>query len=39
MPYIALANCYGVSAYDTIPRATPINDNDYSYHITAVALV
>ena len=39
-PYTVLAKCYGVSAYDAYQfQATPINDNDYNCHITAVELV
>ena len=39
-PYEVLGNCYGVSAYDEyqIQGVTPINNNDYSCHITAVEL-
>ena len=40
MPYAVLDNSYGISVYDAYQsKATPINDIDYSYHITAVELV
>ena len=38
MPYTALANSY-VSTMRTNSKAMPINDNDYSFHITAIELV
>ena len=39
-PYTALANCCGGCVYDAYQfQATPISDNDYSCHITAVELV
>ena len=40
MAYAALADSYLVSFHDKInAKATPINDNDYNCHITAVKLV
>ena len=41
MPYTVLANSYWVSVYNVYinTKATPINDNGYSCHVTAVELV
>ena len=40
MPYTVLATSYGVSDYDAYQcQGVPVNDNDYSCHITIVEVV